>query len=321
MGITENNYSMDNFSDRVLRRLKDYYGEEYSVEIQDVKRNNDCVKRAVIIRGKNEKTVPTIYLEDFYRRYTEGETLFNIVSELIEVRKMHAVEWDIDVEFMMDYEQVRNRLGIKLLNKAKNMELIHSAPYMEFADMILIFMVIMEDENIGRGAITIKNEMFEKWGVTKEVLCVDARNNMMRKFPPKNTDIIDLLIDMYREKYDDGTEFAKEEMEYHLREMESLRREDSSLYVITNKERWYGASVITYPDLLEEIGVSLGRDYIILPSSVHEVILVPCNEGVQYNNLSDMVRAVNENAVEAEEVLSDHAYKYHRANHWLESLD
>lgn len=320
MSIAEMKCSMDNFSERLLKRLKDFYGEEYAIEIREVKRNNDCVKRGLIIKRGNEKTTPTIYIDDFYEKYIEGETLFDITSEIIEIRNIHNMENDIDVDFMLNYEQVCKKLGIKLINKNRNKEMLSTLPYVEFADMIIVFLVIIEEESIGRGAILIKNEIFDKWNISKERLYADAISNMMKKFPPNKCDIIDMLIGMYREKHDDGTDFAKEEMKDYINEMENLRSDEKGMYVLTNSGRWYGASAMAYPQLLEEIGKSIGKDYFILPSSIHEVILVPCDEEVNYGQLSDMVKAVNENAVEVEEVLSDHAYRYHRANNWLEPL-
>jgi hypothetical protein len=84
------------------------------------------------------------------------------------------------------------------------------------------------------------------------------------------------------------------------------------MYVATNSRQANGATVICYPDFLRKISESMNTDFYILPSSIHEVILVPMDNGININDLTQMVQQVNKTQLEPEEVLSNHAYYYCR---------
>ena len=86
---------------------------------------------------------------------------------------------------------------------------------------------------------------------------------------------------------------------------------ETPLYVLTNKARLYGASCILYPNLLDSIADKLTCDFYLIPSSIHEVILVP-ESGTEDTNLNDMVAEVNHTQVDPKEVLADHVYYYDR---------
>ena len=86
------------------------------------------------------------------------------------------------------------------------------------------------------------------------------------------------------------------------------------MYVLSNKFRNYGAAGIAYPNVLEMIGQILKKDYYILPSSVHEVIIVPYSEIYVCSKLDEMVREINSTQVEEEDVLSNHVYLYDRVS-------
>ena len=89
--------------------------------------------------------------------------------------------------------------------------------------------------------------------------------------------------------------------------------ERDGMYILSNTLRSYGAACIAYPHILEMIGEILQRDYYVLPSSVHEVVIVPYSSGLDIRELDEMVREINVTQVAEEEVLSSHAYLYRRS--------
>ncbi len=82
------------------------------------------------------------------------------------------------------------------------------------------------------------------------------------------------------------------------------------MYVLSNKMRNYGAACIVYPHILEMIWNILQTDYYVLPSSVHEVIITPCHKSITCEELDEMIQDINATQIDAEEVLSGHAYLY-----------
>jgi hypothetical protein len=84
------------------------------------------------------------------------------------------------------------------------------------------------------------------------------------------------------------------------------------LFILSNRYRTYGASVLLYPGLLSALSNQFESDLIVLPSSVHEVLFLPVSGPEDFANYSDMVKEVNECAVSDVEILSDHAYYFSR---------
>ena len=89
-----------------------------------------------------------------------------------------------------------------------------------------------------------------------------------------------------------------------------LDEESCPMYILTNKERRYGAGTIFYPGIMEQAQKLLGDNFYILPSSIHECILIPEEGNYDQDRLSEMVAEINEQHVDAREVLSDQAYYY-----------
>ena len=86
----------------------------------------------------------------------------------------------------------------------------------------------------------------------------------------------------------------------------------SDMYVLTNESKLNGAACILYENVLYDFAQKLGADLYILPSSVHEVILLPKLSMFEKDELVNMVKEVNTEGVAADEVLSDHVYEYNR---------
>ena len=77
-----------------------------------------------------------------------------------------------------------------------------------------------------------------------------------------------------------------------------------------------GAAAILNDTARQEIAEKLG-DFYVLPSSIHEVMIVPKSTGRSLEELELMVRSVNSSEVEPDEVLSDHVYEYDAKEHEL----
>ena len=91
------------------------------------------------------------------------------------------------------------------------------------------------------------------------------------------------------------------------------------LYVLTNTYRTNGATVLLYDDILKELSDLFEKDLIILPSSIHEVLILATDENDRQNldHYTAMVKEVNASQLQDEEILSDHAYYYCRHSHLL----
>ena len=314
--------SIEEFMDAVRDKLQAYYEDECDVDTNLVTKNNDQIRHGIVIRRKGRTSAPNIYIDDAYEEYIGGKSLESITSELICLRNKCNDEVDFDADLFSDYEWVRERLGIKLVSRSRNINLLNDVPHKDFSDMTVVFNVSIDDDSIGRGTILIHNEHMSMWNVSIDRLYDDALISMTRNDPPVMEDIVNILVEMLcKRKEGPGpvlSDLDSEVLEERIRQMSG---DKCLMYVLTDQSRINGASVIAYPGMLRDVGVNLGCDYYLIPSSIHEVLIVPIHsEDNRGSELSMMVKEVNELKLSPDEILSDHAYRYHRATNWLEPV-
>ncbi len=85
---------------------------------------------------------------------------------------------------------------------------------------------------------------------------------------------------------------------------------DDPLFVATVPDKIQGAGVLAYQDFMEQAAERVGGDFFILPSSIHEILLVRDDGTFDINHLEDMVKQVNETEVAPEDLLTDSVYHY-----------
>ena len=313
--------SIDEFADAVKDKLQAYYADECIVSVNSVTKNNDQRRHGITIKRKGYTSAPNIYLDDAYEEYIQGKSLERITSELICLRNKCKDEVEFDADLFTDYNWVRGRLGIRIINRMKNARLLTDVPHRDFADMALVFYVAIDDESIGKGTILIHNEHMTMWDISSDRLYDDALASSLRNNPPYMADMVEALIDILRgEEETEGLNLPVSDEELREKLYRSLP-DRGLMYVLSNQSKLNGASVIAYPGMLNDIAQKLGCDYYLLPSSIHEVIILPmCDDDERGEELSMLVKDVNNSKLKPDEVLSDHAYRYHSLSNWLEPI-
>ena len=127
-------------------------------------------------------------------------------------------------------------------------------------------------------------------------------NVEQEEMPASFRTIFDIILNILEE---DGITPGEKAMEDFKEKSDQV-----PMYVLTNQKNYFGAAALYYPGMLKKIGMTLKTDLIVLPSSIHEVILLPAEKWTDYDDLNEMIRDINENHVAKEEVLSDHFYYY-----------
>ena len=87
--------------------------------------------------------------------------------------------------------------------------------------------------------------------------------------------------------------------------------------ILTNHLKIHGATTLLYPNLLHEVASIYEDDLIIIPSSIHETLIIPFhNTPNDYTaeRMNRMIQEVNETHLLDTEILSDHVYYYYREN-------
>lgn len=297
--------TMEAFAGTVKTAMEAHYGDEYRVTVQDVHKNNNLVLTGITILKKDCNIAPTIYLNQALEQYQEGRTMESICREIIRVYEEHKVQTDFDVSCVTDFSKVQNRICYKVINAEKNKVLLADTPHVLLEDLAVIFYILVSNDAEGTGTITIKNNMLEYWDVNTDTLYELALANTQRLFRGTVQSMANVMIDILSKEMD-------EEVAGEFFDMMVDADDVVPMYVCSNIMKLNGAGVILYNGLLQEFADRVGSDVFILPSSIHETLLIPVNADMDVEYLRDMVKTVNRTEVAPDEVLSDNVYYYNR---------
>lgn len=291
-----------NFTTLVQREVEKRAGENYRVKLNDVMKNNGVVLRGITLMQDDSNISPTIYLNPYYDAYENGDTtLGTVIDEVIDTYERNKINRSIDMKFFLNYETVRSRIIFKLINTEKNRELLRDVPYIPFHDLSIVFQCLVSEERFGNASILIHNVHLQLWKVNARELyeCALENTPLLQGY-----ELVDMNTVLEEMKALGGIDDE---------EIEDMQQE-VPMYVLSNKSRINGASCILYKDILKDFAMVVDKDLYVLPSSIHEVILLPSDGTQESEQLKEMVREINQSQVEKEEVLSDSVYYYRRSD-------
>lgn len=263
---------------------------EVRVQMEEVLKNNGVVLRGLLFQKGDLRTAPVVYLEPYYRAYREGADFARLAGEIAEGYQKHNFREKFQEDFFLDYEKVRETLAFKLVNYGLNRKLLEDTPHLPYLDLAMVFYSLMRHPEAGTVTALVRNSHLAMWNVTHRMLYEAARENTPKLLRAR---------------------FGSMEAFWHQGTQEK-RLEGPELYVLTNAEHLNGAASILYEGMLEKCAQACQGDFFLLPSSIHEVILTPCQSGLKVEGLKGIVREGNQTQVEPEEILSDSVYFYSR---------
>ena len=270
----------------ILNYLPEMEGKK--VMVQRVKKNNQISMTGLSIGEEKNYLVPVLYLEVFYRNYLRGQELSDTMKDIARIYRGHQVGFYLDEDKVSDYEHIKKNLFYRVVNYEKNKEMLKYTPHERFLDLAITYRWAAYRNHDGMASALVRNKELLLWGVTKEQMMRDAKENTEKIFPPVMRKIQSV-------------------MPVQIVDMEI------PLFVLSNGDYMNGASVMLYKDPVRDFANYMGYDLYILPSSIHEVILLLDDEYVQSpEELRAMVQETNRMVVDQEEVLSDHIYYYDR---------
>lgn len=290
------------FSEKVIKNVTTCLGEDVSAEMKVVTKNNGVKLHGLIISKENSSVSPTIYLDGFFREYKQGKSLGDIVFELVDIYEKNKVSAGINLDFFMDYQAVRGRIFIKAVHYEKNKTMLEDVPHIHFLDLAMVCYYSYMNDFLGNGSIQIETSHLDRWGISEEELFATAKNNTRDKLGMEIKGMQEILEEMLMENV--GAD--REEMESMLQHTE----QEIPMYIMTLKGRYFGAACICYEEMLKSFGKQCGKNFYILPSSIHELILIPDSGKEEPETLRRMVREVNAGYVAPEERLSDNIYYF-----------
>lgn len=273
-------------------------GEGGNITINHVIKNNGCEMDGLVIMEKGKDIAPTIYLDSFYELYTNGENIKNIIRQIEVIYEQNKNNVTFDVNILKHFDTIKDKIVYKVVNYRSNEKLLEQVPHKRILDLAVVFYCLLDNE-YGRSATAlIYNNNLKNWNVTIDDVYKAALKNTPDLLHSKISSMAAL--------------FEKCGVNVDGEEVDLKDYVPSDMYVLTNESKLNGAACILYENVLYDFAQKLGADLYILPSSVHEVILLPKLSMFEKDELVNMVKEVNTEGVAADEVLSDHVYENNR---------
>lgn len=307
------------FIEKIQAQILDYLPEKFAdalVDVDQVVKNNDTVLYGLIISTDESNVFPKVYLESYYDMYKNKEADFDDIMNMIsDVYMVNYLEHKIDLSAITDFDSVKDKIMCKLINEETNQKYLEDKPYTKLEDLAVIYQIFVGNAGDSVTSITITDEIMERYGITIDELHEQAMQNMETLQPYCLKELSDMVVDMIAERivedqqgisYDEAREMA----------FAIMPEMPETTYVLTTDSKINGASAILNDAARQEIAEKLG-DFYVLPSSIHEVMIVPKSTERDLEELELMVRSVNGTEVEPDEVLSDHVYEYDAKEHEL----
>lgn len=279
-------------------------GKGERASIHHIIKNNGIELDGLVIADEKTGVSPTIYLNEYFQEYLACRPIGEIVSDVYEVYETSRNKLTIDKNFFLNYEQISKKIVYKLINYELNKKMLNDVPHRRYLDLAIVYYCIIDHDEMGTATALIHNSYLDMWNVTKEAIHNIAVRNTPALLPARINRIEEVIYDIFMEENDKEVEDAVRNMKNDCGGVK--------MYVVTNCRKINGAACILYEGLLEEFAKEKKCDFYIIPSSVHEVILVPKNDKVTKEELESMVCEINENEVSEYEVLSNKIYEYIR---------
>lgn len=302
------NMSFDDFAAELRNSVEKLLDGKAIVTLSTIEKVNASPAKILTILYPGDNVSPAMNLELFYEEYRRGTNMGSIARQVIALYMEEGRSGNYDVSFFTDYEQARGHLVCHLVNYERNRDILEHIPYTRFFDLAVVYFYEMEGGASGKFFILVRDKHIESWGIDLCQLHETAVDNTRRKHPYQ----LKKLPQLYEET--DG-----EQLLFSLDEA-MCGEEMLPMYVLTNEDLCFGAVNICFPDLLRVIRRQVGGDFYILPSSIHECIILPDSSWgkAPAESMQGIVREINAKYVAAEEVLGDSVYHYSMEKQGLE---
>ena len=193
----------------------------------------------------------------------------------------------IDFMNIADYKTVRDKLFISILGIEGNEDFLETVPWRPYEDIAMIARVLVDRDGRDISSCVVTHSLANLWGKYPDKVLDQALENAPKIFPAELKSADSMLVGV----------------------------KNVDMYILTNQMAVNGAAAMLYEGQLDHaVEMFGGKDICILPSSIHEVIIIPADpEKIPY--LSNLVRTINHDIVDKWDVLTNSVYGYNKAEH------
>ena len=296
----------ENFKQDFQESLKEELAErgmDTDVSFQKVEKMNESYD-AVTVKPIDSIIGVNFNVEKAFDSYEAGTDMDEVVNHTADsVEKAFREAPQIDITAITDYEQMKSKLSMEVVSADRNADLLQNVPHEKMEDMAVVYRLMLGQMDEGSGTVLVTDQLMERFGITHEQLRQDALENAPEIRPSEIRGMSEVMNEI-------APGMAPE-----------IAPEDEQMFVASVPDKIRGAGVIAYPNFMEDAAEKMGGDFFVIPSSIHEVLLVRDNGEMTSKDLENMVKEVNATQVEPEDQLTDHVYHYDSKDHIFEMAD
>ena len=295
--------SFEEFTNRVKTELLSYLDSKNDVagvEIKTTIKNNGQEVTGVTVKRSNSDVGSFVHLNPAYTYYQETGDFEEIMLGIASAFNRGVSQTDKDAADKVRYfSRISDLILPVFVNTAKNKETLKNRPHRNVEDLSIIYKIVLSDEIAGRKSISVTNDIIKIWSlyevnpkITEELLYKTAIKNLSKE-------------------------------KYMLKPIEDIIAEvlglpspgiSSGMYVLTGKSRIDGFSMILNEEAMQDAISTIDGDFYIIPSSVHEALLLDCSCHKSPSDIAEFTDMVNGLLPDQGDVLSDSLYAYSPKN-------
>lgn len=273
------------FAEKMQAALASALNKE--VQLKETLKLNNIRRYGIVIVDPGNSLSPVIYLEKLLEDFQKSGSMDAVLNLAIDIYRRDRLKKPVDMEWVRHFGQARKTIFYFLINYDSNRELLAQIPHFRYLDLAIVFGMKSSLEN-APGTITVFNSHLDMWAITAEELLPIAEANTPQLYPLQVSYMPDLVPG------------------------EPFPGHPSQMYVLTNSHHKYGAAAILYKNTLKGFSLLMGSDILLLPDSIHQMVLLPLKEDEDPESYRDTVRSTNEYFTDASSFLSNSLYLYRK---------
>ncbi len=294
--------NFDVFTEIIFDNVRDYLPEEYrdvEITLEEISKLNETYQ-ALTVKKEGCGFVPRINLDSLYEQFCIDTLVLlrDVAKEVAgSIIRDLSREDVVPMECFLDYERATELLFIRVSPEETNRELLKTLPNRVIHGLAMTCHLYFGTSDGSFRSSMVTEALREQFGVTGEQLLKDSLANSRKILPPvlKN-----------------------------LREDPELKKipvdREPALYMLTNRTGINGAAVLFYPGMMEEMAQQLEDSYFVLPSSIHEMMLIPEGEAPSTDKMEGLLWEANQKCVAPAEKLSDDVFHYDMKSRRFETV-
>ena len=288
----------EQFTEDVKQGLADA-GIDAKISINTVEKMNETYE-AMTVTPEGSNVGVNVNMEKFFEVYENGTPYEDVVDKAVNVIEGgFANQPTVDVAALTDYDQMKDKLIMEVVSAEANADMLDKVPHKDMEDMAVVYRFELDSNDDGRATVLVTNQLIETMGVTPEQLHADAMENAPELKPAVIKGMSEVMAEMMGMSTEDLAMMGM-----------PMDPADEQMYVASVPDKIHGAGVLAYQDFMDQAAERAGGDFFILPSSIHEVLIVPDNGNMSLSDLEAMVKEVNATQVAPADKLTDSVYHY-----------